>query len=132
MRFLGDVADKAELATVGERMRAADLHTCTATVATTTTTFGRGILVVLVDGLTELAAGIAAATSGLGSQPPDRDARPFNGHLTLARGRGDLRRHRGLPVPGGPFDVTEVTVVTSRLGGGAGPTYDVVARVPVA
>ena len=116
LRFLGDV-DEAELRAVEERLRSAGLRRCTATVGTAASTFGRSILVVGVAGLDALAA---AAGS---------DGRPFRGHVTLARGR-DVRPWRGLPVPGGSWPVGEVTLVTSRLGRG-GPTYEVVATVPL-
>jgi 2'-5' RNA ligase len=45
---------------------------------------GRGVWVLPVDGLEALAARVALATGEIGQPPP---ARPFRGHITLARAR---------------------------------------------
>lgn len=114
LRFLSDVPFDVDAC------RAVRLPAATATLAATTTTFGRRVLHVPVDGLEALAAAV--------DPQPDR---PFSGHLTLARSRRgeDLRSQAGLAVPSGaqvPWPVVEVTLVVS-----AGGRYEVVERFPV-
>jgi 2'-5' RNA ligase len=68
-----------------------------------------------VSGLDQLADAVRVATDGIGD-PPER---PFVGHLTLAR----LRDRAAYRVTGTAvdlsFDVDEVVLVRSTLGGGA-------------
>ncbi len=97
---------------------------CRAVLGPSTVRLGRSVLAVPVAGLDELGTAVVDATRWWGRPPEDR---PFVGHLTVARGRG------GRPVPTkaagqavqGAWDVTGVTLVSSRLGPD-GPTYDVV------
>jgi 2'-5' RNA ligase len=66
-----------------------------------------------VAGLDGLAAAVATATAGMG--PPD--ARPFRGHLTLARARQPAAL-AGLPAAGlsSEWEVAEIVAVRSELG----------------
>ncbi len=128
LRFLGDVADEDgpvlldSLGTLGPAGR----PTC-AYVGPATRRLDKGTLVVPVAGLDDLAHAVTTATSGL-----DRgtEARPFVGHLTLARGRG------GRPIPStlagasvaASFGVAELALVCSRLGHD-GPRYETLATI---
>lgn len=136
LRFLGSVPDAGPVvaaldraAATGERPEVLVGSVVVAEAGPHTGRFGHRILHVPVGGLVELAATVVAATAGVGEPPDDR---PFTGHITLARvaksGAVDLR-----PLVGAPFsarwDVTELTLVESRLGA-AGARYEVVARFP--
>lgn len=92
--------------------------------------FGRRVLHVPVTGLDAVAAGVAAATVGLGRPPEDR---PFRGHVTLARvvkhGKVDLRPLAGAPVAG-EWEVGAVCLVESRLSP-AGAHYEVLEEFPI-
>lgn len=99
-----------------------------ATLGPATARFARRVLHVPVDGLDPAAVATATATAAVGRPP---EARPFTGHLTLARAgqhRGvDLRPLVGTPVTG-RWEVGELTLVRSRLGRG-GSRYEVVERL---
>src|SRR5262249_16966073 len=85
---------------------------------------GRGILMLPVTGVDDLAAAAVQATAHVGV-PPDR--RPFRGHVTLA----ESRRGRA-PAPGSGLHptgaVTEVALVESQLHP-AGARYETVHTV---
>ena len=125
LRFLGEVSEEGipALCHAIDQAVAGELP-CRAVLGPATVQLGRAVLIVPVAGLDPLGAAVTDATREFGQPPEDR---PFAGHLTVARGRG--RR----PVPrllagrsvDGEWDVTEVTLVHSRLGRG-GPTYEVV------
>jgi len=125
LRFLGEVPDE-QVAPLGRALEDAveGRLPCRATLGPATVRLGRTVLTVPVAGLDPLGEAVIDATRGFGSPPEDRR---FVGHVTLARGRG------GRPVPAhvagsllqAGWDVTEVTLVRSRLGRD-GPTYDVV------
>jgi RNA 2',3'-cyclic 3'-phosphodiesterase len=79
---------------------------------------GGGQLVVPVAGVDDLAASLGAACAAALGRPPE--ARPFRGHLTLARARrgGDVPRSlQGIPLEAA-WDVDEIALVRSHLGGG--------------
>ncbi len=88
---------------------------------------GPRVLYVPVSGLDGLAAAVTSVTAGVGEPP---GARPFVGHLTLARvaksASVDVDRVTGQAISG-TWPVTEVCLVESRLSS-AGATYDVVTR----
>jgi RNA 2',3'-cyclic 3'-phosphodiesterase len=110
LRFLGDVADPAPVAAA---LDGADLAGATAVVGPRVAALGRGVVVVPVAGLDELAAGVTAATGAFGRPAPPRR---FRGHLTLARTRGgSVRGLVGEPV-GARFPVDAVRLVRSHLG----------------
>jgi 2'-5' RNA ligase len=113
--FLGEVADPDPLAAA---LDAAPLAPATAVLGPAVATLGRRVLQVPVAGLDDLAAAVHRAV------PPARpDARPFRGHLTLARAdRARLGDLAGEPVEG-RFAVEDVRIVRSHLGGG-GPRYE--------
>lgn len=125
LRFLGEVGDDqvAPLCDALQGAVAGELP-CRAFLGPATVRLGRALLIVPVAGLDPLGAAVTDATRAFGQPPEDR---PFVGHLTVARGRGRWpvpRRLAGHLVDG-EWDVTEVTLVRSRLGRG-GPTYEVV------
>ena len=117
LRFLGEVADDdvpavLEALSVVSRTQSS----VRGVVGPLTTRLGQHALVAPVAGLDDLAQAVTHATRDLG-QPVE--PRPFQGHLTLARGRG--RRPVPLPLPGQPvsanWDVEEVALVLSRIHG---------------
>jgi 2'-5' RNA ligase len=129
LRFLGPVDD------VEGAVRALDVVGAapapTATLGPAVGRFGQRVLHVPVTGLDEVAAAVASATAEIGRL---LEARPFAGHLTLARAkRGvavDLRRLVAAPVSG-RWPVNEVCLMESHLSP-RGARYEVVARVPLA
>jgi len=122
LRFLGEVDDPGPVAAA---LAAAPLHRCTAVMGPRVTVLGRGVLVVPVEGLGELAAAVALATAGHGGRP---ETRPFRGHLTLARApRTDVRSLVGAPVEAS-FAVDEVQLVRSHLGAGGARYEDLFVR----
>jgi RNA 2',3'-cyclic 3'-phosphodiesterase len=110
LRFLGEVDDPG---TVADALDAAPLAVCGAEAGPRVAALGRGVVVVPVRGLDELAGGVVAATARFGVPPPDR---PFHGHLTLARSRrGSVRDLVGEAVAAS-FAVDDVRLVRSHLG----------------
>ncbi len=125
LRFLGEVADKGEVAA---RLRGLASPAVRAVVGPVSECFGPAVLCMPVSGLDAVAAEVIAATADIG-QPPD--ARPFRGHLTLARARrGNVRRIAPLAMDG-TWNVEGVTVVESQPGPG-GSKYEILATVPLA
>jgi 2'-5' RNA ligase len=110
LRFLGSVADisgvKAALARMESEAGA------TALAGPALERLGRGILCLPVAGLDSLARGVLAATAGIGEPG---GARPFNGHLTLARAKPGVAIS---PLAGAAFSavwpVEEITLVASE------------------
>jgi 2'-5' RNA ligase len=128
LRFLGEVDDAGPVA---DALARAPLRAADAVVGPRVALLGRRILVLPVAGLDDLAAGVAAATDGIGKPPGPG---PFRGHLTLARARGRGRLPRDLaadaPALEARFAVTDVRLVRSHLGPG-GARYEDVAVVPL-
>jgi 2'-5' RNA ligase len=90
---------------------------------------GRSVMCLPVRGVDALAAALTARTAGIGEPPP---ARPFAGHLTLAR----LRHRAACGLAGTPFHasfpVNEVALVRSELTDrGAVHTVELVVPVGV-
>ncbi|MDQ3570423.1 MAG: RNA 2',3'-cyclic phosphodiesterase, partial [Actinomycetota bacterium] len=98
LRFLGD-ADEVAAREAFRGIRSGG--GATAEMGPATGHFGRRVVHAPVAGLEGLAAATVAATGGVG-QPPG--ARPFAGHITLARARRrrgvDLRALAGAPLTG--------------------------------
>lgn len=130
LRFLGSV-DDVEAAAVA--LASVQTSACQALLGPATARFGQRVLHVPVSGLDDIAAEVIRATSSIGEAP---EARPFAGHVTLARVRGrgrggvDLRPLTGTPIAAA-WSVTSVCLVESRLGRGPGgaAAYDVVTRL---
>ena len=123
LRFLGSVnLRKAASALDGLASVVAEVR-----LGPATTLLGRGVLVVPVGGVDDLAGAVAAATVDLGGHLENR---PFTGHLTLARSRDRIPLGwEGRPVSGA-FEVTEVCLLRSEtLPEGA--HYEVLARWPL-
>jgi RNA 2',3'-cyclic 3'-phosphodiesterase len=124
LQFLGEV-DDPEAVIAG--LRGATLPGATARAGPAVTRLGRQVLCVPVTGLDHLAAAVVVATGH------PAEARPFHGHVTIARARG---RDGIVPTAaaGQPVDLTwpvrEVALVRSHLGG-QGPRYDTLATFPV-
>jgi RNA 2',3'-cyclic 3'-phosphodiesterase len=110
LRFLGEVDDPAPVANA---LDDAPLAACGAVAGPRVAALGRGVVVVPVRGLDDLAGAVITATAGFGAPPPDR---AFRGHLTLARSRrGSVRDLVGQAVEAS-FPVEDVRLVRSRLG----------------
>lgn len=136
LRFLGQVGEAGQARVLDALAPAvAAAPSAVGRLAAATATFGRHVLHVPVAGLDELAAAVMGSASDVGAAGGGPDARPFVGHLTVARSRGrssagDLRAVAGAPVPEAaraPWAVGEVTLVAS-----AGGRYEVLARFPTA
>jgi RNA 2',3'-cyclic 3'-phosphodiesterase len=95
----------------------------TAAVGPAPRAFGRGVWVLPVAGMEGLAAVVDELVG-----PAEGPARPFHGHLTLARAKHPSLL-KGLPRPAMSFswDVGDVTLVNSTLHP-QGARYDVVER----
>lgn len=131
LAFLGEVGEEQANALVDALRGAAE--TCpvrAVTMGPATRRLGRGQLVVPVDGVDDLAAAVGQrGAAALGRSP---EARPFRGHLTLARSRG--KQHIPRALEGTPlaatWSVDAVALVRSHLG--AGPArYETLAAVPL-
>jgi 2'-5' RNA ligase len=125
VRFLGE-ADEDEVVAALGRVRA---PVAEARLGPAVTVLGRGVLMVPVEGLDEVARTVTEATRAVGQPPDDR---PFRGHLTLARWRG---RGRGRSVLvgtelAGSFPVEELHLVRSTSGP-EGSQYENVAALPL-
>jgi RNA 2',3'-cyclic 3'-phosphodiesterase len=120
LRFLGE-ADPEE---VGTRLDDAALVSATATLGPVVQRLGRGLVVVPVTGLDQLAGAVADVTSDIGQPIGDRG---FRGHVTLARFRPSVH----CPLAGTPVyavgTIEEIVLAQSRLSP-AGATYERVRR----
>ncbi len=118
MAFLGRLGPTAlEAVVAGVALAAAGLDPAPVTLGPATATLGDGILVAPVGGLEPLAEAVAAALGGVLSEAPSGAGRPFRGHLTLARARGDSPLPESLVGRGvtATWTVREVAVVASTL-----------------
>lgn len=133
LRFLGEVDDAGPVVdAVGAAC--AGLDPPTAHLGPRVDRLGSSVAAVPVTGLDALAGAVIAATAHLGQAP---DARPFLGHITVARAAG--RRSLPAGVAGRPvghagaagrgWEVEAVDVIRSVLG--ADHHYQGVARVPL-
>jgi 2'-5' RNA ligase len=132
LRFLGQVAgaDVDAATDAFGHVDASGVGSVSAEMGPATACFGRGILQVPVEGLDELARVTVEATAAVGQPPDDR---PFHGHVTLARARGqkgDVRPLRGTPLITS-WKVAELTLVASTPHRD-GSRYEVVSSLPLA
>jgi 2'-5' RNA ligase len=131
LRFFGAVdAGQVEAAVRGVAEAAAAQPPAVARLGPEVGRFGRRVLQVPVSGLDSLAGAVVARTAEVGRPP---DARPFAGHLTLARNRGraSLADLTGAAVAGW-WRVDEVAVMASvAQGPGMANRYQVVAAFPL-
>ena len=116
LRFLGQCNEsEVEAALAG-----ADLPAARATMGPRAKRLGRGVLMIPVQGLDDLAAAVEAAVSPAGLPPPDH---PFTGHLTVARFK--RRPPSGYrPALEASFAVHEIALVRTERSG----AYTNVAR----
>ena len=117
LRFLGEVDDPAPVVAA---LETAPLVGCAAVMGPRVAALGYGVVIVPVAGLEALAEGVVATTGQFGRAP---EARPFRGHLTLARvRRGSVRGLVGEAIEL-RFPVEHIRLVRSRPGPG-GARYD--------
>ena len=125
LRFLGPLPDVEEVRGALAALR--ELDAVHASLGPAVGRFGQRILHVPVRGLDRLARAAVDATATLGRPP---EARPFTGHVTLARvakGAGvDLRAVIGAPIAA-EWDVTTISLVESHLSP-TGAHYEVLER----
>jgi 2'-5' RNA ligase len=126
VRFLGE-ADEEEAAAALRRVRAPAVE---ARLGPAVALLGRGVLMLPVEGLEELAGAVAEATGPVGRPPEDR---PFRGHVTLGRWRARGRGRSALvgSEVAASFPVEELHLVRSTPGPG-GSAYENVAAQPLA
>jgi RNA 2',3'-cyclic 3'-phosphodiesterase len=120
LRFLGD-ADIAHASAALERV---DARAVDASLGPRVERLGRTVAMVPCAGLDEIAASVFRTTADI-DHPIE--ARPFLGHLTIAR----MKNARGCPATGfgvaTTFTVTEVHLVRSRLAS-EGARYEIVSK----
>ncbi|MCY3785202.1 MAG: hypothetical protein OXG47_00540 [bacterium] len=105
VRFLGDCDEGDAVAALsGLRLSRAEV-----VLGPAVQRLGRGVLAVPARGLDDLAAEVVAATRHIGQSPP---ARPFTGHVTVARYRGRPPAGYAPPVRAA-FAATEIALVRS-------------------
>ena len=108
LRFLGDV----ELDEATAALTSVEAEPATATVGPVVVPLGPRVIVAPVAGLDAIAAAVREATSAIGEPV---DARPFAGHITLARARSPGScRLIGTQVAG-RFVVDEIALIESEL-----------------
>ena len=127
LRFLGEVADD-DVPLLLDALRGAGTEAAprVASLGPATTRLGATNLVVPVAGVDDLAEAVRTATTPFGAPP---EARPFAGHLTVARGRGGRRIPTVLAgqAVSASWTVEEVALVRSHLGQSA--RYETLASV---
>jgi 2'-5' RNA ligase len=126
LRFVGSV-ESAEPAVAALAMLSG-APGAVATIEGRPIRLGREVLALSVDGLADLAALVHDAFAGIGRPP---EARPFRGHLTLARGRAVRTLSTSRRFQRDSFTVRAVSLVESHLGP-AGARYESVASVELA
>jgi RNA 2',3'-cyclic 3'-phosphodiesterase len=125
LRFLGEADPDDVLATlqpVGVRCPPAEV-----TMGPRVGRLGRGVLMVPVAGLEQVAAEVIRATAGVGKPP---EPRPFLGHLTLARLTGAPACGLTDRVVRASWTATEIALVQSVLHP-HGARYSTVAAIPL-
>lgn len=132
LRFFGNLGgpEVPEAVDAVRQLATAWRGTVSARGGPVTRLLGPGLIVWPVEGLDKLAREVESVTAGLGEAPP---ARPFVGHLTIARARRgvDLRRTRHLLTPlSAGWEVRSVCLVESQLHP-QGARYRQVAEVPI-
>ena len=121
IRFLGNVDDpESVIAALQASARA--LSPVEAVLGPRAAMLGRGVVQLPVAGLDEVARVVIAATASFGDPP---DARPFKGHLTLARTKGRVADRSSLDLSA-TWTVDRVELIRSHLGGGPA-RYETVA-----
>ena len=123
LRFLGD----ADIDEVADRLSDVTLPRVTARVGPAHDVFAERSLILPVAGVDELAATVARATRGLGTE---RERPRFQGHITLARLARNARPDRSVGSRfAAEFEVDEVALVASTLAP-SGAQYDTVGIWP--
>jgi 2'-5' RNA ligase len=112
---------------VVDALTAAPLPAAEARLGPALIRLGRGVLAAPVGGLEAVADAVTAATSDLGRPP---GGRPFRGHVTLARSRGNIPAALAAAAVEAEWAVDAVCLVVSHLHP-AGARYEVVQRFPV-
>lgn len=133
LRFFGEVdIDEGVAAGEGVAEVAAGASVTPVELGPAVAALGHRVLQVPVTGLGQVAGALATRTATIGVAPA---ARPFSGHVTLARvrRRGSLDGLTGTPV-GGRWEVRELSLVASTSSGrhGVPNRYEVVASFPFA
>ena len=109
LRFLGQCNEDEAVAALAS----VDLPAARATLGPRVERLGRGVLMIPVQGLDDLASAVEAAITRLGLPPADH---PFTGHLTVAR-------FKRKPAPGyrpaleTSFEVEEIALVRTEPSG---------------
>ena len=131
LRFLGGVAPDDVPSVAGALGALRTVPAVVAELGPVTRRLGRTVLMAPVAGLEPVADAVDEALAEVGVAP---EARPFRGHLTVARSRGRAPLPRGLAgaALAARWVVDEVTLVESTLGGARGSRYSVLERVPLA
>lgn len=126
LRFLGPVVDPAEVD--GALRLLPRVTPVIGRAGPAVEPKGRSLLWVPVDGLDELAAATVSVTAEIGLPP---EPRPFRGHLTLARSKGNrsLAKLAGSRVEA-TWPVPEITLVESETHPD-GARYTVIGRYAV-
>ena len=122
LRFLGNV-DEPEPVTSAVRAAVRGFGPRTATIGPRATRLGRDVVALPVHGLDDLAAAVIIATADVGQPPGER---PFRGHLSLARTKGQPL-DTGVLAMSGEWTVDAVEVIRSPLEAG-GARYDTLER----
>ena len=122
LRFLGNVEDPGPvIRAVRDAVR--DMGVCTATIGPAPIRLGRDVVALPVRGLDELASAVIGSTADMGHRA---GARPFRGHLTLARTKGGRVDLHALDLDDA-WTVDTVEVIRSHLGAN-GARYETLER----
>ena len=109
LRFLGQCSETG----IKAALAAADLPAAQVTLGPHVKRLGRGVLMIPVGGLDDLAAAVEAAIAPIGLAPRDH---PFTGHLTVARfKRKPPDGYR--PAMEASFAVKEITLTRTERSG---------------